>query len=80
MNLILDIGNSSTKMAIFNGNEKISLFRPKELSCENLEKLLSPYKINSAIISSVRDIPEYILDLLMYFSNHANVFMLTICL
>ncbi len=64
MNLILDIGNSSTKMAIFDGHEKKSLFRPKELSCENLEKLLSSYKIKSAIISSVRDIPEYILDLL----------------
>jgi len=64
MNLIFDIGNSSTKMAIFNGQERISVFRSKEFTCENLEKKISKYKIDKAIISSVRNTPEYIYDLL----------------
>jgi type III pantothenate kinase len=64
MNLIFDIGNSSTKMAVFDGDEKISVFQSKEFSCEKLEKKLSAFKIDKAIISSVRDTPEYIFDLL----------------
>jgi type III pantothenate kinase len=64
MNLIFDIGNSSTKMAIFDGLEKVTVFRSKEFSCEKLEKKLSQYKIDKAIISSVRHTPDYIYDLL----------------
>ena len=64
MNLIFDIGNSNTKMAVFDGREKITVFRSKEFSCEKLEKKLSQYKIDKAIISSVRKTPEYIYDLL----------------
>jgi len=61
MNLVLDIGNSSTKIAIYDGTEKITTFRPKELSCEYLEKLLLPNNINRAIISSVREHTKKIL-------------------
>jgi type III pantothenate kinase len=64
MNLIIDIGNSSTKFAIFDGKEMVNTFKSREFSCEKLEKMLSPYKIEKAIISSVRDTPEYIFDLL----------------
>jgi type III pantothenate kinase len=64
MNLIIDIGNSGTKFAIFDRKEMITLFRSKEFSCEKLEKKLSPYIIGKAIISSVRNTPEYIFDLL----------------
>jgi type III pantothenate kinase len=64
MNLIIDIGNSSTKVAIFDGNEKITIFKTKEFSCEKLEEKLKPYKIDRAIISSVKDTPDYIYDLM----------------
>lgn len=64
MNLIIDIGNSSTKFAIFDGKEIKASFRSKEFSCEILEKKLSPYKLEKAIISSVRDTPDYIFDLM----------------
>jgi type III pantothenate kinase len=64
MNLIIDIGNSSTKVAIFDRKDMITVFRSREFSCEKLEKKLSPYKIEKAIFSSVRDTPEYIYDLL----------------
>jgi type III pantothenate kinase len=64
MNLIIDIGNSSTKVAVFDGNKKITLFKTKEFSCEKLEKKLKPLKIERAIISSVKDTPDYIYDLM----------------
>jgi type III pantothenate kinase len=64
MNLIIDIGNSSTKLAVFDGPEKKVSFRSKEFSCEKFEKKLSPFKIEKAIISSVKGTPEYIFDLL----------------
>lgn len=64
MNLIIDIGNSNTKFAIFDRNVMITSFKTKEFSCEKLEKKISPYKIEKVIISSVRDTPEYIFDLL----------------
>jgi len=64
MNLIFDIGNSETKMAIFDGRKKITSFRTKEFSCERLQKKMSHYKIDKAIVCSVRDIPEFVFDLL----------------
>ena len=64
MNLVFDIGNSSTKLAVFNEGEKITVFRSRDYSCEKLDKKLSVYKIDRAIISSVKEIPEFIIDLL----------------
>jgi type III pantothenate kinase len=64
MNLIFDIGNSSTKMAVYDNWEKVTVFRSKDFSCDRLEKKLSQFKIEKAIISSVKVIPEYIIDLL----------------
>jgi type III pantothenate kinase len=64
MNLIFDIGNTSTKIAVFDKRDKITDFRSKYFSCENLEKKISKYKIDKAIISSVRNTPDYIYDLL----------------
>ncbi len=41
MNLIVDIGNTSTKLAVFDDKIKLSQVRINELSCEELEKELS---------------------------------------
>jgi type III pantothenate kinase len=64
MNLIVDIGNTSTKLAIFDKKNLITQFRSKEFSYEKFEKKLTPFKIDKAIISSVRVTPDYIIDLL----------------
>jgi len=64
MNLIFDIGNSGTKMAVFDGSKMITSFRTREFSCEKLERKLSQYKIDKAIISAVKVIPDFIVDLL----------------
>lgn len=54
MNLVIDIGNTLVKYAVFSGNEIIEL---KKIEIENeelIKNLLSEYKIKSIIISSVR--------------------------
>jgi type III pantothenate kinase len=67
MNLIVDIGNTSTKLAVFEGWEKLYVARIKELSCEELEKELSGFSIKRAIVSSVKKLPPFIFDL--FFKN-----------
>ena len=63
MNLVVDIGNSSTKVALFDDGRKLSVSRIKVLSLKELEQELSDPKIDKAIISSVRKLPSSILDL-----------------
>jgi len=65
MNLIFDVGNTSTKVAVFDGDEKKTSLRTRHFSSEELSKIFSPYlnKIDKAIVSTVRDIPESIIDL-----------------
>ena len=63
MNLIFDIGNTSAKVAVFDGSKKLVSLRTKHFSCEKLEKTFAQYDIDKAIISSVRDIPDFIIDL-----------------
>jgi len=64
MNLIIDIGNSSTKLAVYDGRDKVSLSRIGELSCLELEMRLSDFKIERAILSSVKILSPFITDLL----------------
>lgn len=65
MNLIFDVGNTATKMALYEGNEKITSFRTRQFSCEKLQEIFSDYseRINRAIVSTVRNTPEYIIDM-----------------
>jgi type III pantothenate kinase len=64
MNLIFDIGNSNTKVALFDGLKKIISFPTRHYSSGKIGQFLQDYKIEKAIISSVRDFPEFIYDLL----------------
>jgi type III pantothenate kinase len=75
MNLIVDIGNTSTKLAVFDGKTKLSQSRVDELSCEEFEKKLTGYKIQKAIVSSVKKLPPYISDL--FFSHIPFVHVLS---
>jgi type III pantothenate kinase len=75
MNLIVDIGNTITKLAVYDGREKLSISRVNELSCEELEKELSAFKIKKAIVSSVKKLPPYISDL--FFANIPFVHVLS---
>jgi type III pantothenate kinase len=65
MNLIFDIGNTATKIALFDRNEKITSLRTKQYSWEKLQEIFAPYQANldKAIVSTVRDTPEFIIDM-----------------
>jgi len=63
MNLIVDIGNTSTKLAVFDGHKKLRIARINDLTCEELENEISGLNIERAIISSVRKLPPFITDL-----------------
>ena len=64
MNLIVDIGNSSTKLALYDNGEKVSVSRISDLNCASLEKKLTGLDIERAIISSVRSLPPFVTDLI----------------
>jgi len=53
MNLVADIGNSFTKIGIFDGEELVNLEKSGALAGDITAKLLSKYKITAAIVSSV---------------------------
>lgn len=57
MNLIIDIGNSGVKLAIFSKNSKISSERHEILAADLLENFTNNYQISKIIVSSVKDIP-----------------------
>jgi type III pantothenate kinase len=64
MNLIVDIGNSATKLAVYKGRDRIFISRINELSCAEIEKELAGFTINRAIVSSVKELAPFITDLL----------------
>jgi type III pantothenate kinase len=64
MNLIVDIGNTNTKLAVFEGKNKLSQSRINELTCQEFENKLTGLKIEKAIVSSVKKLPQFIYDLL----------------
>jgi type III pantothenate kinase len=64
MNLVIDIGNSGTKLAFYNQGVKYASSRYDILSTGILEDLLMQHRADKAIISSVRDIPSSLTDYL----------------
>ena len=65
MNLIIDVGNSQTKVAIFDAGEIVHTICLEEFDCARLQGLMSIYPgINKAILSSVADIDKELLTLL----------------
>ena len=75
MNLILDIGNTSTKLAVIDGSKKLKVARINDLTREELEKTFSGLSIQKAIVSSVRELPSSITDLI--YANIPYVHLLT---
>lgn len=56
MNLVIDIGNSRIKAAIFSGGEIVERWYPESLAPEDLEAILDKYpRIHSSILSSTRN-------------------------
>ncbi len=54
MNLIVDIGNTFVKLAVFEGNNLIELTQEEHLSTSIIDQYFSKYAIKSGAFSSVR--------------------------
>ena len=70
MNLIIDVGNTRTKIAVFKQDKLIEVFFS---NLENLEKeiknIFENYKINDAIISKVADVSSSLVEFLEKSTN-----------
>ena len=64
MNLIIDIGNSRTKLCIIDNDVIVTKYLMDIFTPENLSNFLSSYKIDKAIISSVTDKTEHYISIL----------------
>ena len=62
MNLVIDVGNTSTKLAIYDNYKKMSVSRIENLTGDKILDEISAHIIERAIISSVIDIPAPIID------------------
>lgn len=64
MNLIIDQGNSSCKVALFEGEEMKERMKYKQLTIENLQQLTATYPIERGILSSVCEVDDQLLSFL----------------
>ena len=53
MNLIIDIGNTVAKLAVFDGDEQVEILRGSNHSLDCIKILCHKYKIDKCIIASV---------------------------
>lgn len=58
MKLIIDIGNTMTKLVAFDGNEPIEMLKQEGVSIEGVAKLMTKYQFSAGILGTVRDIPQ----------------------
>ena len=76
MNLVIDIGNSFTKIAVFDNAEIIKVFSFKDLSLSEINNLTEKYpELSGVIISSVRNPDKKLLGFLK--KNFKNFLELT---
>jgi type III pantothenate kinase len=69
VNLILDVGNSLLKIALFEKSELIQKFKFSENYKRNIEDIISKYKVTHSIISNVGRIDDSIINILKKSTN-----------
>lgn len=72
MNLVIDIGNSLQKIAVFCKDEMIHYEVFDKISKENIVSIISNFEINNSIISSVSEFDTEIVEFLKSELNHIN--------
>ncbi len=58
MNLIIDIGNTVAKIAVFKGKEMVEVFYDSNQTLENLPVVCAKYAVEKAIVATVVDLTE----------------------
>jgi|TARA_B100000900_G_scaffold156043_2_gene132647 type III pantothenate kinase len=69
VNLVLDVGNSLLKIALFEKSELIQKFKFSENYKRNIEDIISNYKVTHSIISNVGRIDDSIINILKESTN-----------
>jgi type III pantothenate kinase len=69
VNLVLDVGNSLLKIALFEKSELIQKFKFSENYRRNIEDIISKYKVTHSIISNVGRIDDSIINILKESTN-----------
>ena len=62
MNLIIDIGNTIAKMAVFDGGRIVEVVYDSNLTLERLPEVCRKYTIEKAIVSTVIDLSREVLS------------------
>jgi hypothetical protein len=62
--LVIDVGNSNTKIALYHQSALCALFRETGITPDSLEKILDQYKIASWVVSSVVNSGDWLHDYL----------------
>ena len=60
MNIIVDIGNTAAKVALFNGNELVDVMIGSNYSLKYLRELCNKYPVERGILATVIDLNEQI--------------------
>lgn len=63
-NLVIDIGNSTKKIAVFDGAQMLNFERTDNLTVEVLQVWISKFNIENSAVCSVNDDPEDLIDYL----------------
>ena len=75
MNLIFDIGENTHRFAVYDKDKKIGSVRSRAFNCEKLLQTVNQQKIDKGIICSMKELPEFIYDLMSF--NIPEVHILT---
>ncbi|MFN8295473.1 MAG: type III pantothenate kinase [Chitinophagales bacterium] len=70
MNLTIDIGNTRTKIGVFNQKNLLTVLTFDNSKEINLKEIISNFDIQQSIISGTIEIPKYILEALKELPNH----------
>jgi len=73
MDLIIDFGNTLTKIAIFEGDTVVFLHSVRNIEQEELKQILNRYPVKRSIISSVRNLPSWVSQFLEKHSLHTQL-------
>ncbi len=72
MNLTIDIGNTRSKLAVFDNNKIIDIIIEDQFSESIVKRTLAKYSIKQAILSSVRNLHQ---DIYSFFNNNLEHFI-----
>ncbi|MBT7619486.1 MAG: type III pantothenate kinase, partial [Flavobacteriales bacterium] len=70
MNLIIDIGNTLVKYAVFNNDQLVEILKTSEIETGKVNTLIKEFDIKNVIISSVRKEMNWNLDVEMIHLSH----------